>query len=55
LAATHGILSRRATLQAGSEHSEAFLEFLRSIDGGSRKLPPGNDPDDAQVQPTPAD
>jgi hypothetical protein len=42
----------QATLNAQSSHSEAFLEFLRSIDGQSRKLPPGNDPDDAQVQPT---
>jgi hypothetical protein len=29
----------QATLTAESSHSEAFLEFLRSIDGESRRLP----------------
>jgi hypothetical protein len=35
----------QATLNAQSSYSEAFLEFLRSIDGESRRLPRGNDPD----------
>ncbi|MBV8745866.1 MAG: hypothetical protein JO134_12585 [Xanthobacteraceae bacterium] len=30
-------------MQAGSAHSTAFLEFLESIDGESRRLPPGNE------------
>jgi hypothetical protein len=38
----------QATLNAQSSHSEAFLEFLRSIDGESRKLPPGNDDSDRE-------
>ena len=33
----------QAVLQAGSAHSAAFLEFLESVDGESRRLPPGNE------------
>ncbi|MBV8513432.1 MAG: hypothetical protein JO289_24975 [Xanthobacteraceae bacterium] len=33
----------QAVLQAGSTHSAAFVEFLESINGESRRLPPGNE------------